>query len=127
MLRGIGCDIFKIERMKLILDDKAGRDAFLNHTYTKAELELIGSVPSPLFRYASHFAGKEAVFKALGISSNTRFYWREIEICYHETGQPWVVCHDTIKELCQALSIKEIHLSLSYDTDYAVAYAAAVF
>lgn len=126
MLYGVGTDFLKISRVQAILDDKEALDIFLKNTYTQEELELIRASEKPLFRYAAHFAGKEAVFKTLGISSNLRFHWNEIEILYYETGQPYVRLHGKIKEQCEARQIEKVFLSLSYDTEYVIAYAAAV-
>lgn len=121
---GIGTDLIKISRIKSILDDTAALASFLQHTYTKKELEVIASSPTPLIRYAAHFAAKEAVFKALSIDNIPHFNWNEIEILYHDGGSPHVILHHKIKEIACAKQAENIFLSLSYDTDCAIAFAA---
>lgn len=125
MIKGIGTDILKISRLQSVLEDQKGLEAFLNHTYTEKELEAIRAAQRPLFRFATHFAGKEAVFKSLGLPSDTRFQWKDMEILYLDTGQPYVVLHGKIKELCKEKGIGKVLISLSYDTEYAVAYAVS--
>lgn len=74
----IGIDIVKIERMKNLLTYSSAQ-AFLSRVYTAAELSEANSRSNKLFYYATRFARKEAVFKALRISSeNIRL--TEIEI-----------------------------------------------
>ena len=63
MLYGIGTDILNINQIESSVSDR--QDPFVRKIYTPAEIELIESRPLPLYSYATRFAGKEAVFKAL--------------------------------------------------------------
>lgn len=120
---GLGTDILKLSRMENILNDKLALNSFLNKTYTKKELLLIEKSSNPLHRYASHFCAKEAVFKSFGLDSNISFHWSDIEILYHNTGQPYVVLHNNMLKIKEDMNVKNIFLSISYDTDYVVAFA----
>ncbi|MFA9463059.1 MAG: holo-ACP synthase [Velocimicrobium sp.] len=122
MLYGNGTDILKIDHLKPFMNQFD--DPFIQKTYTKKELELISSRPTPINSLATRFAGKEAVFKCLGIHGNA-ISLNEIEILENEIGQPTVFLLGNAKLLAEQLGITNICISLSYDTDYAIAFALA--
>ncbi len=120
MMIGIGTDILNIHNIENVVTDL--NDPFVTKTYTQKELELILSRPVPLNSFATRFAGKEAVFKALSVHGNA-LHLNEIEILENEIGQPVVFFHGKAKKLAKVKGIKTALISLSYDTDYAIAYA----
>ncbi|NNJ31912.1 holo-ACP synthase [Lacrimispora defluvii] len=120
MMIGIGTDILNIHNIENAVKDL--KDPFVQKTYTKGELELILSRPVPLNSFATRFAGKEAVFKALLVHPDA-VRLNEIEILENENGQPVVFFHGNAKKLAEDKGIKTALISLSYDTDYAIAYA----
>ncbi len=124
MIHGIGTDILKIEHIATILN-KNPEDPFFVKTFTTNELTLINNRPTPLYSYATRFAGKEAVFKALGIGGND-IRLNEIEIMETEQGQPCVTLLGRAKEIASSKGITQVLISLSYDTDYAIAYATSL-
>src|SRR5262245_18354997 len=71
----VGVDLIEIERIEQALERYAG---FRTRCFTEAEREYCESRGRPAQHYATRFAGKEAVGKALGCG--VRFTWREIEI-----------------------------------------------
>ncbi len=121
MIHGIGTDLLAIERIRSLYKSDP-EDAFFRLTFTEQERALIQSRPSPLYSYATRFAGKEAVFKALRIDSDA-IRLNEIEILENETGAPTVNLLGNARLTADRLSISNIHISLSYDTEYACAYA----
>lgn len=123
MIHGIGTDILNIKTIAPSVSNI--EDPFVKKVYTKKELELIQSRDLPLFCYATRFAGKEAVFKSLGIHGDA-IRLNEIEILETSFGQPNVILYGQAKYLAESMHIHTIMISLSYDTDYAVAYAIAV-
>ena len=60
MLKGIGCDVVEISRIKSLLP----KDGFLDKVYTAAEREVIAAKKAETA--AGMWAAKEAVSKALG-------------------------------------------------------------
>jgi phosphopantetheine--protein transferase-like protein len=123
MLLGIGTDILKIDHIKSMVENQT--DPFVTKTFTYKELELINARPLPLYSFATRFAGKEAVFKSLGIHGNS-IRLSEIEILENEVGQPTVSLLDNAKKIAIEKGITDVLISLSYDTDYAIAYASAI-
>ena len=123
MIYGIGTDILKISSIASGTADL--NDPFVRKTYTPKEIALITSRPIPQNSFATRFSGKEAVFKALNIYGND-IRLNEIEILENENGQPTVTLHGNALRLAEQKGISRILISLSYDTDYAVAFAAAL-
>ena len=122
MTYGIGTDILKISSIAKSVADL--NDPFVRKTYTPGEVALITSRPVPLNSFATRFAGKEAVFKSLNLHGND-IRLNEIEILENENGQPTVTLHGNALRLAEQKGISRILVSLSYDTDYVVAYASA--
>lgn len=91
---------------------------FIARVYSPAELAYCSSFAEPLLRYASTWAAKEAVYKALKQVSPTVPGWKKIEILRHSpAGQPCV-------HLPGAYAAFQISLSISHDGDYAWAIAS---
>lgn len=123
MVYGIGSDILNIKTIEPSVRDS--ESSFVKKIYTQKERELILSRDIPLYCYATRFAGKEAVFKTFGVDGNT-FRLNDIEILENETGQPQVILHNKALLVAKELGISKVFISLSYDTDYVVAYATAI-
>lgn len=115
-----GTDIIEIGRIKEDIE-KHG-DKFLNKIYTKKEIDYCESRGVNKYEsYAARFAGKEAVFKALDLSSRENISWKEIEIINKTNGKPEV-------KLSQKMDgLDYIEISLSHSKQYAIAFAIAVF
>jgi holo-[acyl-carrier protein] synthase len=122
MLFGIGTDIIRIDRVRSCLDSPS----FMAVTFTEAETQAGASRADPGSYYAKVFAGKEAVFKCFGISADALGSWREIEIVDSDEAQPAVNLSGALAELADGRGVRKVLLSLSYETEYAVAIAALV-
>lgn len=122
MTIGIGTDILKISRIEQDVSD--GKRTFINAVYTGRERAEAEERSKPALFYATRFAGKEAVYKCFGeVSGEIR--WNEIEILSGENGKPTVSLSGACRAHAELLGIKSIHLSLSYDGEYAIAFAIA--
>jgi phosphopantetheine--protein transferase-like protein len=120
---GIGTDILNIRH--ITHSASSPTDPFVTKTFTKNEIDLILSRDNPLQCFATRFAGKEAVFKAINLHGES-IRLNEIEILEDETGQPIVILWGKTKEKAEQNGITAVHLSLSYDTDYALAFSVAM-
>lgn len=121
MIHGIGTDILNLSRIAPMVA-LGEQDPFIRKTYTSREIALISQRQNPLFAYGTRFAGKEAVFKAMGIHGN-EILLSEIEILELESGEPMVHLSGNALAIGTAKKFTRIHLSLSYDTDFVLAYA----
>ncbi len=121
---GLGVDIMEIARMAAVLKRTP---RFKSRVFTADEQAYCDSMASPEIHYATRFAAKEAVLKALG----TGFGWgtcdpRNVEVRRNVKGRPFVVLHGAVKEIARQQKITEIPISLSYTHAEAVACAMAI-
>jgi holo-[acyl-carrier protein] synthase len=121
MTIGVGTDILSIQRIRDILE--SDRESFVSKVFTVKEREQASDSPDPVSYLATRFAGKEAVFKCFGIHGNIRL--SEIEILDGETGQPQVTLLGKFLDVAAEKGIRDIQISLSYENEYAVAFAVA--
>jgi holo-[acyl-carrier protein] synthase len=110
LIYGIGTDICSISRLEqsLIVTPELKQRLFHSN-----ELELR---PASL---AARFAAKEALAKALG--DPRMLSWNEIEIVKDELGKPSFQLHGKAEENLRSLGNLRIHLSLSHESDVAIA------
>jgi holo-[acyl-carrier protein] synthase len=121
-LLGIGTDILAVERMRSCIDSPA----FMSKTFTEAERALAASRADLGSYYAKVFAGKEAVFKCFGIGADSFGSWLDVEIADGAEMQPVVTLHGELASVAASRGVREVLLSLSYDTGYATAFAVLV-
>lgn len=112
-----GVDIVNINRIKKILNNK--KEKFYEKIFTKREIEYIVKKRHKATTVAGNFAAKEAVSKALGTGIGA-VGWKDIEILREDSGRPYI--HFRNQEVIDKFKIKEIQISISHETDYAVAF-----
>lgn len=92
-------------------------DVFIGKVYTLAEIEYCTLFSEPELRYASTWAAKEAVYKALKQLGRKTPGWNSIEITrLKPAGQPLVNVPEAYADLT-------ISLSITHDGDYCWAIA----
>ena len=108
MIKGIGTDILSIHKLEPIFQkpDYPG-DSFIRKTYTPSEITLAEERPLPLYFYATRFAGKEAVFKALTVTGED-LRLNEIEILSTSEGKPYVILHGNALALAEKKEIRQV-------------------
>lgn len=125
MIIGIGTDIFLISRLFPLLSEP--KDPFWLRSYTEAERKQASVRPCPAQYLATRFAGKEAVFKAISCITE-EFEPGHIQILDSDAGKPYVTLHPSLMHKLLLYTGTEeitIHLSLSYENEYALATAVA--
>ncbi len=123
MVLGVGTDILLIDRIRRVSFEAS--DAFMLRTFTKKERDQAIRRDDPTLYFATRFSGKEAVFKALCTDAKTVKSLNQIEILSDDAGRPYVTLHDDVKKLAEQRGIDEMFISLSFDTEYATAFAVA--
>ncbi|KAF8071859.1 fatty acid synthase [Lyophyllum atratum] len=118
---GVGVD------QELISAVPSHNPTFVARNFTDAETAYCQAQPSPSSSFAARWAGKEAVFKSLGVKSKgAAASLRDIEILNNsETGAPTVVLHGDAKAQAAAKGINKILISLSHSETVAIAFAQA--
>ena len=120
---GLGVDIVEIARMRKIMDRSP---AFVEKTYSAAERAYCDSHTHPEVHYATRFAAKEAVLKALGTGFSGGVHPLDIEVRRTTKGRPYVVLTGRAREIAREQGVREIPLSLSFTHTDAVACALAI-
>ena len=124
MIFGIGTDIVHVDRMRDSLE-KYG-DKFARRILTDLEFsEFIDKQDQAAF-LAKRFAAKEATAKAMGTGFSQGLSLRHIGVKHDEIGKPILEFIDVAEQFLQDNNIKQMHLSLADERDYAVAFVTLV-
>jgi holo-[acyl-carrier protein] synthase len=116
----LGIDIIRVDRIRKSLERFGQR--FTNRVLTVAEQRYVRDRPETM---AGRWAAKEAVSKVLGLGVRG-IGWRDIEIERLPTGQPAVRLHGRAAARAEQLGMGRIAVSISHESDYAVAMAFGV-
>ena len=109
MIKAIGVDIIKIERIERAVSRWSGR--FVNRVFTPAEITYCREHDREMVHFAGKFAAKEAVKKAVGGNLN----WTDIEIINHEDGKPYL-------RMKKSAGSGNMLVTISHSDEYAVAF-----
>jgi holo-[acyl-carrier protein] synthase len=118
MIKGLGIDLVKIERVSNLIDRWDNR--FLKKVFTGEELAYSRTRSLTPQHLAARFAAKEAALKMLG-KGLKGLNWHQLEIINDSNGKPELVLHGRASELANMIGIKEIHLSITHEREYAIA------
>ena len=116
----LGIDIIKVERIRAAIERFGSR--FSGRVLTSAEGRYVRDRPET---FAGRWAAKEAVSKVLGLGVRG-IGWRDIEIERLPTGQPSVRLHGRAAARAEQLGMARIAVSITHESDYAVAIAFGV-
>ncbi len=116
----LGIDIIKVDRIRKSLARFGAR--FSGRVLTPAEQRYVRDRPET---FAGRWAAKEAVSKVLGLGVRG-IGWRDIEIERLPTGQPAVRLHGRASSRADQLGMERIAVSISHESDYAIAIAFGV-
>jgi holo-[acyl-carrier protein] synthase len=119
MIRGIGVDIVKVDRIEQAVERWGNR--FLKRIFTAAEIERCQQRARPAQCLALRFAAKEAFAKALGLGMRQGLRWRDIEVVHDHLGKPDLLLHNQAQRLLEAVEASRTWLSLSDERESALA------
>jgi holo-[acyl-carrier protein] synthase len=119
MIVGIGVDLVSIERIERLLQ-RFG-DAFAKKVLSDAELTEFEKQKHPARFLAKCFAAKEAAVKALGQGFRKGMTLHDISVNYDEQGKPNLDWLGAAKQQF-VQKANQAHLSISDETDTAIAY-----
>ena len=124
MIYGIGTDIVHINRMRENLD-KYG-DKFARRILTEAEFNEFEAKHDKAAFLAKRFAAKEATSKAMGTGFSRGLSLHHIGVEHDDAGKPILAFLDVAEKFLKENKIKQTHLSLADERDYAVAFVTLV-
>ena len=116
----LGIDIIKVDRIRASIERFGER--FSRRVLTPGEDRYVRMRPET---FAGRWAAKEAVSKVLGLGVRG-IGWRDIEIVRLPTGQPSVNLHGRAAARAEQLGMDRIAVSITHESDYAVAIAFGV-
>jgi holo-[acyl-carrier protein] synthase len=116
----LGIDIIKVERIRTAIERFGER--FSRRVLTDRERRYVRNRPET---FAGRWAAKEAVSKVLGLGVRG-IGWKDIEVERMPTGQPSVRLHGRAAERAEQLGMGRIAISITHESDYAVAVAFGV-
>ena len=119
-LTELGIDIIRVDRIRASLERFGQR--FTNRVLTPSERRYVRDRPETM---AGRWAAKEAVSKVLGLGVRG-IGWRDIEIERLPTGQPAVRLHGRAAARAEQLGMGRIAVSITHESDYAVAMAFGI-
>lgn len=124
MIFGIGTDIIDVRRIQSTLSRRGER--FAERVLGANELLVFRArsarVPARGLSYlATRFSAKEAFSKAIGLGMHMPMSWGACEILNSAGGQPTIRLHGVLAAWFQQRRLVA-HVSLSDETDYAVAF-----
>ncbi len=120
---GLGVDIVEIARMKRILERTP---SFKEKVFSAEERAYCDSKAKPEIHYATRFAAREAVLKALGTGFSQGIRACDVTVARNAKGKPRAVLLGKAAEVAKELGVIELPLSLSYTHSDAVACAMAI-
>jgi holo-[acyl-carrier protein] synthase len=114
MITGVGTDVIDIDRFR----DLTQRIDFLEQVFTLSEIQNASEHPAQETRFATLFAIKEALLKALGCGLEEGALWRDIQI-----APDWKIkLSGLLGRLAHEQSISNIHVAHSHSDNSAVAF-----
>lgn len=120
MIYGIGTDIVRVARMQTNLERHG--EKFAARILSESELLDYRQNARPANFLARRFAAKEAAAKALGTGIAEGIYLRDISVAHDKLGKPKLVFTGLALAFVQAQGIHTVHLSISDEEDYALAF-----
>ena len=120
MIQGIGTDIVDIARMSALHDRHGPRLAHrLLTTGERSDYEIATDKARLL---AKRFAAKEALAKALGTGLRTPVSLANMAVTHDALGRPSFAFSPDLQAWLKTRRIARVHLSLSDEQHYAVAF-----
>lgn len=127
MIIGVGTDIVDIRRIEKMLADYP--DRFIQRTFTEEEQATANARKEGGLRaatYARRFAAKEACAKALGTAIRDGILFTDFSLSNDNMGKPCLSLNNKALEVLRSLipagKAPKIHVSLSDDPPYALAF-----
>ncbi len=120
---GVGLDLLEIDRLEAAI---ARRPRLAERVFTDGERVYAAARARPGQHLAARFCAKEAVAKALGLSS---WEWREVEVLSATPGgapagaAPRIALHGAVAARAAALGVREVRISLTHTRGQAGAVA----
>ena len=118
MILGIGVDLVDVRRVEAIIF--RWQERFLRRIFTEKEIHHCNNKKNPAQRFATRYAAKHAFVKALFPKGVEGINYRQIEVNQRDSRPAFSLTGD-IKTHATKSGVKNIHLMVSHDGNYAIA------
>lgn len=120
MIIGIGTDIARVARFERAIERHGER--FVTRLLGEGERSDFHGRGGTANYLAKRFAAKEAFVKALGTGLRHGMRWTEIQVVNDALGRPALRLSGRAEELATASGVGALHVSLSDEAEFAVAF-----
>ena len=120
MIYGVGTDIVNIDRIQKIIFKN--REGFIKRVLTDHEQALFANKADSAAFCAKRFAAKEAFSKALGTGIGKVVSFQDLTVRNNENGKPHFIPSEKLRLYLLEKGIKKAHLSISDESQNAVAF-----
>ena len=120
MIVGMGSDITRVVRFENALARHGQR--FAKRLLGPDELGCFMRHAQPVGYLAKRFAAKEAFVKALGSGLRQGLQWQDIQVLNDDLGKPYLVLGGVARTQADTLGVNAMHISLSDEAEYALAF-----
>ena len=120
MIYGVGTDIVSINRIQDII--LKNREGFIKRVLTEHEQALFANKADSAAFCAKRFAAKEAFSKALGTGIGRVVSFQDLTVRNNDNGKPHFIPSEKLRLYLLEKGIKQAHLSISDESQYAVAF-----
>ena len=118
---GIGVDIVKNKRIKLLLKNKN----FISKTFGKKEIQISKKKLNKVNYFAKRFAAKESLAKSVGTGFRDGLSFKDIQILNNNLGKPYYLLNKKTKILINKKKKTkkfDLFLSISDEKEYSIAF-----
>lgn len=120
MIFGIGTDLVQVARIEKAIARWGTR--FAGKILTAQELAEFAETLRPAQFLAKRFCAKEAAAKALGTGLRSGVNFRQIQVYHDANGAPRLSLTGQARQLAENKRIGNLHLSISDEREYAIAF-----
>ncbi len=122
MIIGIGSDILDIRRLEKVC--KKHPEQLAKKILSEQEFLQWQTLPKnkSVNFLAKRWSAKEAFAKACGTGIRTPVLWKNITLSKDKLGKPLIETHNELTKWLNKRQAKQIHISLSDDKPYCVAF-----
>ena len=120
MIRGVGTDLVENARLESWL----AKPALLDKYFSAQEQADVAASQHPAASLAARFAAKEAFGKALGTGLEG-LRLKDIAVVREAGGRPVFELGPSARVACDRLGARHLHLSLSHEKGYSLAFVIA--
>jgi phosphopantetheine--protein transferase-like protein len=123
---GVGVDSVLISEISRYLEEDGESSSFICRTFTANEKKGAISRVDKAAYYASRFAAKEAVFKAIDhLLGEESFDFRIVETLHHSDGSPYINTSGALAQVLESAGVDTLLISVTTEGDYATAFVIA--